>query len=120
MLENEQKNLKLANNASVPSIPEEALRISEPVQKAADIADGRPSTVKAAKHGDNQVQDEGSAKLNETPCPSCGAKSLTIEYRLQARELGTWSLAGTQPKVATRSWPWLRCTNCGAEARAKA
>lgn len=67
-------------------------------------------------------------QLARTPCPSCGELTLTLEVRdeprLTARPLGTWSLAGYQPKVSAVvdivSWPYAVCTTdgCGFERRA--
>jgi len=123
MTENERAKIKLPNNAPAPTIPEDQLRVSEAWRRAADRLAGRSLTVKATKMPAMAVgdfSDDGPpATLSETPCPSCGEMALTIEYRLEVKELGTWSLAGTQPKVAARSWPWLRCLNCGVEARAE-
>lgn len=49
--------------------------------------------------------------LQENKCPSCGTKgSLTLEMRLRAKPLGTYSLAGMQPKVAAIPWPYLVCS----------
>jgi len=123
MTENERAKIKLPNNAPAPTIPEDQLRVSEAWRRAADRLAGRSLTVKATKTPgkdvDDHLDDEQPAKLSGTPCPSCGEMALTIEYRLEVKELGTWSLAGTQPKVAARSWPWLKCMNCGLDARAK-
>lgn len=57
--------------------------------------------------------------IEETPCPNCGEKKLRVEYRLEAKPIGTFSVAGSQPKVAARQWPWVVCDGCGVEARAK-
>lgn len=57
--------------------------------------------------------------MTATICPACGADALRIEYRLRAKPLGTYSLAGAQPKVAAENWPWLVCDSCGIEAEGK-
>jgi hypothetical protein len=58
--------------------------------------------------------------LMALPCTNCGVKGgLQIEMRLEAKPPSTYSLAGAQPKVAARSWPWMVCRNCSAECRGK-
>jgi len=59
------------------------------------------------------------ATVEETPCPGCGALALRIEERLEAKPLGTFSLAGQQLKASAWLWPWLVCGACGIQARAK-
>lgn len=44
-------------------------------------------------------------------CPLCSG-DLTIQMRLEAKPLGTWSSAGGQIKVAASNWPWLVCSDC--------
>lgn len=57
------------------------------------------------------------------PCPGCGVRALELIQRLEARPIGTWSLAGIQPKVTVRPWPHVRCSvdrgGCGIEARGR-
>ena len=60
---------------------------------------------------------DGEKRLPETPCPACGAVALRVEQRLEAKPIGTWSLAGSQMKVFAGYWPWLVCGACGVEAR---
>ena len=60
-----------------------------------------------------------SAKVEETPCPACGAMALRIEERLTAAEIGTFSLAGQAMKVSASLVPWLVCDGCGIEAKGK-
>lgn len=49
-------------------------------------------------------------QLKTTVCPGCGTVgSVTVGEVLVARPLGTWSLAGMQPKVTTVSTPALVC-----------
>lgn len=57
--------------------------------------------------------------LANTPCPVCGKKTLELEMRLEAAELGTFSLAGHQMKFSAREWPYLVCRNCGVDARSE-
>lgn len=48
------------------------------------------------------------------PCPNCGQQGgLTIGPRLEARPLGTWSLAGAQLKTSAVQRLGLGCTLCG-------
>jgi len=58
-------------------------------------------------------------KVEETPCLKCGKKTLIIEMRLTTKPMGTYSIAGVQPKVMASEWPWLKCINCGIESAAK-
>jgi len=53
-------------------------------------------------------------KLNETPCPKCGAEppTLIIEERFHAKPMGTYSLAGGQVKTSGWMLPTLMCKNC--------
>lgn len=57
------------------------------------------------------------------PCTRCGARTLRVELReeLVAKPLGTFSLAGVNPKVSavSRDWPWAVCDTCGGESRGK-
>ncbi|ARD42503.1 hypothetical protein [Actinomyces gaoshouyii] len=51
-------------------------------------------------------------------CARCGIDGqLRIEYRMEAKPLGTFSLAGAQMKVAATRWPWMVCGACGATCR---
>lgn len=54
-----------------------------------------------------------------TPCPACGSETLHIEHRLRSKPIGSFSVAGAQPKVVVEYWPWLVCGSCGIEAEAK-
>lgn len=47
-------------------------------------------------------------------CRYCGGAALVFLLKLEAVE---GSLAGAQPKVSAKSWPYLRCLNCGHESR---
>jgi len=54
--------------------------------------------------------------IEETPCPSCGEKTLRIEFKMTIKPIGTFSLAGAQMKFSSRMVPWLICGNCGIKA----
>lgn len=48
------------------------------------------------------------------PCPACGESGgLTIGRGLQARPLGSWSLAGAMLKTSAREVAVLACGGCG-------
>jgi hypothetical protein len=63
--------------------------------------------------------------LADKPCPECGRTTLRVVTRetYQAKDLGTFSLAGVQPKVSAHRflWPWVMCSNtaCSFEKRVK-
>lgn len=59
-------------------------------------------------------------RLARVPCPRCGELTLRLETRLEARPLGTWSLAGAQPKTSVVEWPYAVCVtdDCDFERRA--
>ncbi len=50
-------------------------------------------------------------------CPQCAKHGLVIDWRLVARPVGSYSLAGVQMKFSAREEPWLRCPACGVEGR---
>lgn len=54
------------------------------------------------------------ATVDASACPACKAPpgSLRLTGGLQARPLGSFSLAGAQMKVSARSVPVLTCTAC--------
>lgn len=70
----------------------------------------------------NFPRDQGGrvTKAEETPCPRCGELSLKIEWKLHAKPLGSFSVAGQQMKLVCQEWPYLVCKSCGVEAPAKA
>jgi hypothetical protein len=53
------------------------------------------------------------------PCRKCGVPALRLEKRLEARPIGSFSIAGAQTKVSALEWPWCVCDSCGAESRGK-
>jgi hypothetical protein len=61
-------------------------------------------------------------QLKKLPCPQCNTQgSLKLENRLVAKPLGSYSIAGAQPKVVATQVPHLVCTKegCGFTLRAK-
>ena len=54
-------------------------------------------------------------KVDDTPCPSCGHKTLVITEQLTARPIGRFSLAGAQMKFSAEVTPVLSCdqAHCG-------
>lgn len=67
--------------------------------------------------GSGHVSDR--PKVEDTPCPRCGQKTLRIEWRLEVKPIGSFSLSGQQMKASALEWPWLVCGNCGVEGRGK-
>ncbi len=47
------------------------------------------------------------------------AAPLRIEERIEAKPLGTFSLAGAQMKLSGYRWPYAVCDRCGRESRGK-
>lgn len=56
--------------------------------------------------------------INETPCPACDEKALTLREVFEARQPGTHSLAGVQLKVTATSRLEWNCGTCGAHGPA--
>lgn len=57
-------------------------------------------------------------------CPQCGADSkldptFAVVWVMVAQPLGTFSLAGVQPKVSVREVPELRHERCGWSVRGR-
>lgn len=50
-------------------------------------------------------------------CRYCGHVGIRVEWRFEAREPGTYSLAGVQDKVSAHRWPFAICEGCGHESR---
>lgn len=76
--------------------------------------------------GESTVSVDRAATLNPFTgvlCVRCGVAALTLVWKLEARPLGTFSLAGVQLKVSAREWPYCVCDptlgGCGAECRGK-
>lgn len=52
--------------------------------------------------------------LATVPCPQCEAVgTLSVEWRLVARPIGSHSLAGAQVKLSAQNTPHLVCSECG-------
>lgn len=56
------------------------------------------------------------AWAEQQTCPACGHEGMRIEWRLKARPLGSFSLAGSQMKVSATETPYLICDGCDIEA----
>lgn len=56
------------------------------------------------------------ARLILPPCPACGGE-LRLEERFEAKEIGTFSIAGAQPKVVAKAVFWIVCDACKIEAK---
>lgn len=50
-------------------------------------------------------------------CRHCGSADTWIEWRVEARPLGSYSLAGAQVKASAREWPYAACGECGHVSR---
>lgn len=51
-------------------------------------------------------------------CKHCGPEfPLRVEWRLEAKPLGTWSLAGAQMKIVAANTPFAICDSCGRECQ---
>ncbi len=46
------------------------------------------------------------------PCPRCGERQLTLSWWLEAKPIGTFSLAGQQLKFSARENAVVRCQFC--------
>lgn len=87
-----------------------------------DIANGYCGRCHAFTGDEVQVRLYAE-ELAENACPVCSEKAFWIDMRetLVAKPIGTFSLAGQQPKVSAIAgvWPWIVCGNCGFEEKAK-
>jgi len=45
-------------------------------------------------------------------CRHCGHHGIVIEWRLEARPIGSFSLAGAQMKFSAREHPYAKCPGC--------
>jgi hypothetical protein len=59
------------------------------------------------------------AKIDNTPCPWCGNRTLHIGEELRAKPIGSYSLSGTQMKVSAYTFPILVCHACGLEVEGR-
>jgi hypothetical protein len=54
------------------------------------------------------------ATATESPCPRCAAAgTLDIVFRLVAKPVGSFSLAGVMMKFSAQQLPVLTCSGCG-------
>lgn len=53
-------------------------------------------------------------KMVNARCPACDSRTLGIELRLKAAQIGSFSLAGVQMKFPVSEVPYLVCTTCGS------
>jgi hypothetical protein len=51
------------------------------------------------------------------PCRYCGSGDTWVEWRLEAKPLGSFSLAGAQMKFSANRWPYAVCDGCGHVSR---
>lgn len=59
-----------------------------------------------------------SPRIEDATCRYCGATGrIRVEWRLEAKPLGTYSIAGLQPKAVARSHPYATCGGCGHVSR---
>jgi hypothetical protein len=70
------------------------------------------------KHIDDRP-NASEAEATLPACPECGG-TLSVVEKFVAKPLGTWSLAGAQPKATGRFWPHLVCDGCDLSKPAKA
>lgn len=75
----------------------------------------------AGQRGGGERTEHG---MSDLWCKHCGpSHPLRIEWReiLEAKPIGTFSLAGAGMKVSCvkHEWPWAVCDNCGRESRGK-
>jgi hypothetical protein len=68
---------------------------------------------------DQATKDALDAWAADNFCKYCGHVGLKIEWRLEAKPLGTFSLAGQQMKVSALEWPWAICPGCKHESKGK-
>lgn len=84
----------------------------------------------SARTGHNVVVPDGFCETRPAPleagrtqeypdveCKYCGHKGIRVEWRLEAKPVGTWSLAGVQKKCLAGEWPYAICNGCGHESR---
>lgn len=55
----------------------------------------------------------------DVQCVYCKGFGIRIETRLEAKPIGTYSIAGAQDKVVAQEWPYAVCLSCGHESRGK-
>lgn len=55
-------------------------------------------------------------KLEGAECKYCGSDDIVVEWKLRAKPIGSYSIAGAQPKVVAEKWPYATCQGCGHES----
>jgi len=64
--------------------------------------------------------DGAPVDLAAVPCPNCRrVGTLELEMRMEAKGLGTYSIAGVQPKLVASEVPYLVCGECSIAIRGK-
>jgi hypothetical protein len=58
--------------------------------------------------------------LKTIECDNCGGRGFSVQWRLVAKEIGDFSLAGAQMKFSAVETPFLVCDHgCGRESRGR-
>lgn len=52
-------------------------------------------------------------------CLYCGSFDVWLEWRILAKPIGTFSLAGGQMKFSAAGWPYAVCGGCGHVSKGK-
>lgn len=68
---------------------------------------------------DSPVQTEQPDPFDGIPCAECGQMALRLVWKLEAKPVGSYSLAGAQMKFSANEHPWCVCDSCGAECKGK-
>lgn len=62
-------------------------------------------------------EDRAKAALQrlaaDTACPHCGHHGMEMTFRMVAKPLGSFSLAGSQLKFSANEIPYIECPECG-------
>jgi hypothetical protein len=62
---------------------------------------------------EERVRQTEGPDLSTLPCPQCeNVGTLYIGTVLQAKPIGSFSLAGNQMKVSANAVPGIRCSSC--------
>ena len=82
------------------------------------VGDGRFRVVGSWVPGDGLPEP---SVLHGGPCLYCGDDTtpFLLIWRMRAKPVGSYSLAGAASKVAAIPWPYLRCTACQHESEGK-
>lgn len=65
----------------------------------------------------SKVRLEGM--LPDATCKYCNGTEIEVVWRLKAKDFGTYSIAGMQPKIVAQEWPYAVCHGCGHESEGK-